>query len=447
MTSVSSLRRLALMFSSRRRALASGLAGLAATLLVAACGGGDDNGGGGSTNMRAINLTTDLATLDLYTDNDKRFPALATDALAAKQNFNAATYSLGVRRPSDGTSLFSESFSLAKDRNYTAVVTGREAALLVRTIPEDEDTAAIGTGKSRVRLFNLTADSAGIDVFITGPTVDIGDTTPTVRLTTSTLADFREFDTGTYRLRITGVGNPTDLRLDVPITLADKKFATLVVTLGQGGALVNATLIEQQGPVTILKNTKSRVRVAAGVDGAGAVVASVAGASITGSLRSPVISGYLLVDAGTRDLTVRVNGNAVRTGDFVFTPGADYTLLAYGTAAAPLVSTISDDNRLPSTTSRAKIRLINGLSTNDRLSMQLDFLPLALDITGGNASTYSTATSSGSGRVDVSSALTSDTLFSSVAATNQPLLQAQGVYTVFMLGGSSTATGVLRRDR
>jgi hypothetical protein len=40
-----------------------------------------------------------------------------------------------------------------------------------------------------------------------------------------------------------------------------------------------------------------------------------------------------------------------------------------------------------------------------------------------------------------------DPLFTLTAATSSNLLQAQGVYTVFMLGGQTAPAGRLSRDR
>jgi hypothetical protein len=441
-------------FFSRRLAL---LAAVSSALVLAACGGGSDNGGGGSTNLRAINLTTDLASVDLYTNENKRFSALAPDTVASNVSFEANTYTLAVKRAGEAATLYSDSFALSKDRNYTAVITGRESGLLVRTIPENEDRNNISAGNTRVRVFNLTSDTGGVDVFITTDTTDIGDRQPDLRFTSNSLSDFVERTTGNYRLRVTTVGNPTDVRLDIPLTgLEDKQYHTLVLTSGLGGALVNATLIPQGGNPTILKNTKARVRVAAGADSAGNVSASLGGNTLVGTLRSPSVNAYALVNAGTQDLTVRINGTVVNSGNRTFQPGADYTVLTFGTVAAPQVVMIADDNRLPSTSTRAKIRLVNAVAGSEPMTLQLDFLPLASDVAAGTASGYFTANSSGSARAEVSTLSAAEPLFVATASSNQPLLQAQGVYTVFMLGGATSTsggtttqvpTGVLRKDR
>jgi hypothetical protein len=99
------------------------------------CSGSD----AGTAQIRALNLTADLPSIDLYTDTTKQFSAVATDALGSYSGVGAATYTLKVNRAGDGATLLSGSYTLSKDQHYTAVVWGRETALRLSTLPEDED--------------------------------------------------------------------------------------------------------------------------------------------------------------------------------------------------------------------------------------------------------------------------------------------------------------------
>lgn len=435
---------------SRRLAL---LAALASSALIAACGGGGGDGNGNTT-LRAINLTTDLPSLDLYAGDTRRFSALAPDAVATAVTLEANTYTLEVRRAGGVEPLLNGSYTLAKDKNYTAVIWGREAALRVSTLPEDENTDEITSANgSRVRFFNATTDTGAVDVYLTAvsSTGDLGEVLPIqTGLTSGSLSGFRDQGAGNWRLRVTGTGDPNDVRLDIPsITLPAKKFSTLVITAGSGGVLVNGTLIEQRAGVTTLKNTKARVRVVASVGAAGNISATLGGSTIIGALRSPGVGPYTLVNSGTQELVVRANGNVFSTSSRTIAPGADYTLLAYGAETAPTVSLLSDDNRLPNVNTRAKIRLVNGLALTEPLTMQVDYLTQTAtsDIAQGTASAYAAVTAAGSSRLDITSPTAVDPLFTLTAATSTNLLQAQGVYTVFMLGGQSTPAGRLSRDR
>jgi hypothetical protein len=435
-------------YFTRRLAL---LAAFSSALLLAACGGDDDNGGGGGqTNLRALNLATDLASVDLYTGDTKRFSALARDTMAPSISFEANTHAVAVKRVNETATLYSDSFSLDKDRSYTAVIAGRESGLVVRMIPENENSNGIAAGNFRVRVFNLISDSGGVDVYLVPAGTTISDATlPTLRFTNNTLSDFLNFTTATsYRLLITGQGNLDDVRLDITLNngAVDKQFHTLVLTSGLSGALVNATLIPQGGTAVSLKNAKARVRVAAGADGNGNVMATVAGTSITGTLRSPNVSPYKLVDAGDRDLTVTLNGTVLTTGTRNFAAGSDYTVLAFGSAGTPRFELLNDDNRAPILSTRAKIRLVNVAAASEPMSLRADFQSLVTDVAAGTASPYFTVSSATSARVEVTTPGAGQ-LFTLTSSGSQPLLQAAGVYTLFMLGGNSTPTGQLSKDR
>ena len=156
---------------SRRLAL---LATIACSLALSACGG-KGGGSSGQTNVRALNLTSDLPTLDLFAGDTKLFSSVATDALTASNALDANTYTLNVKNSVDSTTLLTGSYSLSKDAHYTAVVWGRQTALRLSTLPEDEDPVGItDANNTRVRMFNATTDTGTLDVYITAATADLG---------------------------------------------------------------------------------------------------------------------------------------------------------------------------------------------------------------------------------------------------------------------------------
>jgi len=438
---------------SRRRALT---AGLASSLWLAACGGGGGSGNG-SSNLRALNLTTDLPNLDLYTGDTKQFSSLALDTLTTNVSLEASTYTVNVRNSGDVVQLFSNSYSLAKDQNYTAIVWGRQTALRVTTLPETEDPASIGTASTaRVRLFNATIDSGPVDVYFTNTPTDLTDVQPNqASLGSGTLAGYRDISAGTWRVRVTAPGNSADVRLDIPaLVLTDKQFVTLVLTqAGSGGVMLNGTSIVQQGVKTTTKNTKARVRLAAGVTNAGTVSVTYGSTTLFTNFRSPRVAGtgsYVQVEAGTAALAVTVNGNAVTSAAQTFVAGSDYTLLAYGTDTAPKFKVFADDNRVPSLNTQTKIRIVNGLPGEDLLTVLVDgrVFTQTSDVPTGTASAYVTLASSGTQRLEVTSSLAADTLFTqSVSSTSVSLLQPVTVYTVFILGGLTAPFGRLITDR
>lgn len=432
-------------FTTRRMAL---LATFASTLILAACGGGG-GGGNGSTTVRALNLTTDLPSIDVFTGDTKRFSAVAADAVTTATSFEANTYTMNVKAAGDGATLLTGSYSLTKDANYTAVVWGRQTALRLTTLPEDESTSNItSSGNLRVRMFNATVDTGAVDVYLTTAAADLGESTPTQgAITSGALSGFREISANTYRLRVTGSGDPTDVRLDIPsVALGAQKYYTIVLTSGGGGVLVNGTLIEQRGPVTALKNTKARVRLVASVASNGNAAATFGATTVAASLRSPSVGPYVTVDAGTSSLTTRINGNVLATGTRTLAAGNDYTVLVSGSAAAGQQLVLADDNRLPTSSTKTKIRLVNGVALSDPMTLSIDYLAVSSDVVAGAASAYATVNSNAAAQVQVTTATAAEPLFQTTTTTPLALV-GQGVYSVFMLAGNAAPTGIVRRER
>jgi len=344
-----------------RRAAIFTLAG-STTLLLAGCGGGENKDTSGNAAVRAINLSSDIAGADIYFNDDKKFSALAADTLSDNQSLNDQAWTLKVKKAGDTTTLLSNSFTLGKNKHYTAVVWGRESAPRLTTLAEDETDSAIATGASRLRVLNATLETGLLDVYVTATAADLAATAASIaNVTAGEPSSFRDLSTGTFRLRVTGAGDPADVRLDIAeFVLAEKKHATLLLTSGSGGVLINGRTIQQQGASTAQKNTQARLRVAAGADAAGTVAVTVGTRTLAGGLRSPSVGPYQLVDAGNAAVTVRINGSVVSTTTPTLAGGADYTLLAYGSGSVRLSP--AEDNRLPTLPSRVKLRLVHGVA-------------------------------------------------------------------------------------
>jgi hypothetical protein len=205
--------------------------------------------------------------------------------------------------------------------------------------------------------------------------------------------------------------------------------------------LVNALLLSHQGSLTPGKNPSARVRVIASVaTGGGAVKAGVGGTVISGSgITSPPIGAYTLVPAGTSAVALTVNGVGIAADASVtsFAPGADYTLLVAGPAGAPVEKTITDDNRLPTNNTKAKIRLLDGFVSGGAATLAVNSVGGPTVSSPPDASVYSQIAASSSASATVTTSTGVSLWASSTTATTT--IAANGVYTVFILDGSATA--------
>ena len=80
------------------------------------------------------------------------------------------------------------------------------------------------------------------------------------------------------------------------------------------------------------------------------------------------------------------------------------------------------------------------------MTLRADFQSIVTNIDPGAASAYAVVTGATSSRVEVTTP-GAGVLFTRTSSGSQPLLLAQGVYTLFMLGGNASPSGELSKDR
>ena len=151
------------------------------------------------------------------------------------------------------------------------------------------------------------------------------------------------------------------------------------------------------------------------------------------------VGAYVTVAAGTPALSLDVNNQPVSTQNVTLAAGTDTTLLVWGPAATPRLTQVTDDNRLPpSSSTQARLRLVNvanGLEGG--LTMTADATAIANDVLPGSASAYANVTGGSTQRVIVNAPLMASPLYSS-----DMTLAARGVYTLFILGDKSSSLGL-----
>jgi hypothetical protein len=411
---------------------------------LAACGGSGDSSSSGTAPVRLINASAGYAALDFYIDGTQVGSSVAQGSAGAYGSANSSGSSISMRSAGASTALLSTSISPAANSPLAVVAYGWQGALKMLTL--NEAITAPSAGTTKLLLVHTAVDAGTLDVYLTGSTDDLASATPlSASLTSVTTAGHYTLSTGTYRLRVTGAGNKSDVRLDVNgIVLADQGVAALILTPGSGGVLVHALLMAQQGSVTSFANAQARVRAIGSVAANARISLDLGGQPLLANALSPSIGSYTLVPAGSPAPNLTINGTATPLAAQTLQAGADYTLLLWGTAAAPQNTLIIDDDRLPSTSGQTKLRLVHGVSSlGAPLTLTTDFSVIASNIAEGQASSFSTITASSSARLEVSSPLSIDPLFSIDSAN----LVAGGLYTVFVLGDSSKPVGALRRER
>jgi hypothetical protein len=412
-----------------------------AALSLAACGGGTDKT---KAQVRLVNATIDYGSLQMSVDGSLRQSGLGYGSTADYTEVDPGKAASIISQTGSATSLLSFTPSVSKGDYYTVLAYGALGTLKQVTL--DDNGSAPDANQTYLRVINAAPDAGSLDVFITGSSDSLASSVAVqAGAAFGSLGSYLTINSGTWRLRVSGANAKTDLRLDLTgLVLDSKQVATLVLTPGTGGVLVNALLLTQQSGINRLDNTQARMRLTAGVTSGGSVTASVGGTTVGTGLTSPVASTYTLVPAGAQSLSVSVNGNAVTAPTGPLTAGADYTLLVYGSPTSPVATRLQDDNHLPTDTTQAKLRLVNGVSPlSTPLALTADFLPIASNVSPGAASDYGSVLATTTAKLSVTAAGQSTALFSAV----DQVFSANANYTLFVVGSDSAAVGILRKDR
>jgi hypothetical protein len=413
-----------------------------AALLQVACGGGTDRS---KAQVRLVNASSDYKILEFNVDGQLVQGQVGYGGAAGYQNVDPdKSGSSSISQPSSATSLLSFSLAVSKGKSYTLLSYGALGALKHMLL--DDNAGAPDTNKTLLRVVNAAPDAGALDVYLTGSADPLAAAVAVLTgAAYGTPSGWLTINSGSWQLRVTQASSKTDLRLDLPgLVLSSKQLVTLVLTPGQGGVLVNALVLVQEGDISRLDNKQARMRVAAGVTNGGVVGADVADIKVLTNTNSPVVSDYVLVPAGAQSPAMSVNGRALASTAASLAAGADYTLVVRGTSLSAVASVIEDDNRLPTDSSRAKLRLVNGVADlATPLAMTADLVPLANSVEAGRASAYGTVVPS----ITAVIAVTAPGLAKPVASLSAQTFVAGANYSLFVLGPGDAATAQLRKDR
>lgn len=414
-----------------------------ALLLLAGCGHSDNPA------IRVLNVSEDYTALNVWVGSASGTPAVAdvtTGSLSTYAGVPSGSQTLyfteGSNTQTAALSSQTESFTAGEHRTYVTYGNNGEFA----EFEIDDNTTPPGGGNASVEVLDTANDGGTLDVYFTSPGDSLTGATPNfTALSSGNATPFTSIVSGTYELTVTGTGNNSDVRLQVPsVTLKGGEVATIVITESSGGYLVNGYILPQQGALISALNPNARVRAVTGLASGSAVSAAVGSTVLASNASAPSIGTYQTVPVGAQAVSVTVAGAAVSSPGQALAAGQDYTLLIYQGTSGVAENWLVDINRLP-TSGAASLRLVHAMSgLTDPISLAVDSVPTLTDVSQGEASTYDAAiTATSTAGLSVTDATTSQPLFSQSPVT----LASQGVYTLFMLGSAASASGILNQDR
>ncbi|WP_374351167.1 DUF4397 domain-containing protein [Chitinimonas sp.] len=327
--------------------------------------------------LRFISLLPDQDALATTLSVASSFPALGFQKNTGFQQIDwAGSYSVNVTNAAKASVASFLLQSVAqKSRNtvYLLPTNAGNSGLLVA-----DETFSINGGKSVIRTFTASSVLGLFDVYLTGPNDDIATRTPTVVGTPNSALSrpAPEIASGSYRVRLTTT-NTKNVMFDGTVAFDSQAAYTMVMYSVGSAQLPTLMLVRPDSEVVqVIPSNAARVRVVQGAVPAAAGIASAIGldGKATGiALPFGNVSEYQMVAPGAHSLTLSVNGGEYAKWSGNFQAGRDYTVYFSGTQGAAS-SFVVEDNGLPVTTGRAKVRFINA-SSDQSADVLVNFLP------------------------------------------------------------------------
>ncbi len=393
--------------------------------------------------IRVVHAVPDAEALTIkIKDGDTKVSSIASGSTVTYTTFDSASKEYEIRSATDGTVLATRTLAFVGGSRHTLVLGGRRSSMTTTTL--DEDSASPSSGKFRFRTNNQT-NVGSVDVYF----VSSADSVASAQASYSSAAasgitGYTEVSEGDYQLVLTTAGTKDIVFEGVKQRFAASTSFTLVATAGkstkQASSVVMLTYGES-GTATTMPNQRARLRALhASPDGALLAFRN-AGTTMFSNVPYKGNSSYVTSVSGSRVLDIVAFGasaSPVASGTFSLSGGEDYTLVAVNRAASIELLKL-DDNNLPSTLSKARVRFVNLSPDVGAVDMLVNFSKTISSLGFKSASAYQEF-DTGTYTFVFNATNTS----AAVASTAALDLDAGKTYTVFLLGlAGATETKVI----
>jgi hypothetical protein len=190
--------------------------------LLAACGGGDDSFDDradiADPKVRLVHAIPGAPNVSLFRDSLAQASAVTNMPYKGASNYFDTEGSVHVWEVRTVTTppvtVGSQQFETHTGNRYTLIAVP-DGSLTDVVLIADPYNKSIASNDARVRVFNAAANTAGVDVYITAPVVNIASVAPNLagagykQAVPASRADSIDLEGGNYTLRLTTAGTKT----------------------------------------------------------------------------------------------------------------------------------------------------------------------------------------------------------------------------------------------
>ena len=345
----------------KKLTIAASIAGLAA------CGADDDS----DAYVRILHASPDAQAVDVYVNGELQLSDVAFQDGTGYLKLSDGNANIELRLAGTDTVAASYAASLNSNAYYAAIAVNQASDLEI-TVLDETDVVTDGDIDLRVLHAAPAASSTNVDVFVSEPDAELGETPQVNALSYLSNQLLEGVEDGSYQVRLTADGS-TDVIYDSGSLSVTDDAIVVAVNSDKGRSPVS--LLVWAGPAaTAIPDNTAELRIVHAIDTQDIDV------YIEGELYAPLEdmsytqdSGYIVFPAGSLPISITEAGAALAdapTGlstSLELARGESYTLVASGSNDdfASAIRIFLTDQREASQAGSADIRLINASVATD----------------------------------------------------------------------------------
>jgi hypothetical protein len=412
------------------------------------------------TNLRLVNLAPENGSLAVQigddpvkTDDPKVKVVISNVAYQGSSGYTQIDSGSGLRVRVTGTTgtIVDTKLTLA-GKAYTTIYIYGGTASISSAVTADVENKSTTTDNFKIRLANYGIGVPTMDMYLLTSTENLTDALPVVRsVGARSMTDYIDLASKSRTLKLTEAGTK-DVIFDSDAYTFEAGKTYLATAYSNGSSrLTNLVfqVVNEDGAKTTMTfqgNKIARVRALNGSNDSGPMALKRDTDILFSSIPYQGASGYKNTASGNATLRAEQGntpGTATATATTSFIGGTDYTVVLSGSVLQNTTkATVYPDQTFLPPFGKARVRFINATEGIGAIDAYANFSPVANNIAQNTASKY----------VELNAATTIDYTVniagqgSSLVVIPPIKIEANLVYTVFIVGQSGFLKGVVRQD-
>jgi hypothetical protein len=401
--------------------------------------------------VRVLNLMTDGSSVDVQVGGSPAFSGVAVETLTGYQSYDNQSTSFTVSLAGSASPLISFSVPLAGEQPYTLLVFG--TALSPSASLVAEVAKAPTNGNIQLSVFNAAINSASVDVYVTAPGANITTLNPNYGNVSFNGASLNlAFPPGTYQIQVTQQGTKNVI-YDSGGTVLQQNIALSMVLYSRGsGVLVNAAVLQSQGPGTFVNSIFARIKaINGGNDAIGPVNQLLGTLAVNLNVGFGSASVYYQGPAG--NTTVNYEASSTPGATIASTPATlmnagDFSTFIVGQPGAQQAYVLRDTNVAP-LGGNVRLRFINALPGSNPVTVSVNSTVQANALPFPNASAYVQVQAAANVPITFTDSVTGATLLSITPSLNTvipPFTTAPQTLSFYFAGSTAAPGAIITQD-